>query len=302
MSPFLAGLPYLFCPMSRPKSKNEEQNKKNQVKIQNSYHSYILHFPGECRNAKSCPYIHDPNKLAICPKFLKGSCEFTESTCTLSHTPDAHRMPHCVHFPNCRHGSDCKFPHIHVASNAPVCNDFADLGYCEAGERCAKRHVNECPQFSLNGTCSNKNCKMPHILRKKRDAPEPVNQEASADFISDTRPARVVHKKRPYPSQNEGLTDERIDADAVFRPKKARTDDLTENNDFITFDESSEIGDTVMEEYMSSVDSDDYEEEEERFSEDGNALLDEARGLEANGYTNDEEEEEEDDFDPSSLY
>lgn len=47
---------------------------------------------GKCNNT-DCKYIHDPAKVAVCTKFLKGKCE--DPNCLLQHKIDADLMPVC---------------------------------------------------------------------------------------------------------------------------------------------------------------------------------------------------------------
>ncbi|GAA94048.1 uncharacterized protein L969DRAFT_92980 [Mixia osmundae IAM 14324] len=121
---------------------------------------------GQCTKGLTCPYIHDPTKVSICTRFLANKCELGES-CLHSHSTDAHRMPHCTHFPRCNRGRDCPFPHVGLPADSPICAPFATLGYCEKGLACRERHVRECPEFGIKGTCTRANCKLPHILRRK---------------------------------------------------------------------------------------------------------------------------------------
>ncbi|KAI5794073.1 hypothetical protein FPQ18DRAFT_329614 [Pyronema domesticum] len=105
---------------------------------------YTIH--GRCNKAQACPYVHDPEKVAICPAFLaSGSCP-DGNMCDLSHDPTPHRVPVCHHFVrgNCTN-QDCRYAHVRVNPAAPVCRRFAMLGYCPKGSECAERHVRECP-------------------------------------------------------------------------------------------------------------------------------------------------------------
>lgn len=114
---------------------------------------------------QSCRYIHDPDKLALCPAYLKDICPLTSEECSLSHSSNPHRSPSCLHFNrgHCDKGNECRYAHIKLNASAPVCRDFALLGYCERGAECDARHVFECPDFTEKGECPRKECKLPHI-------------------------------------------------------------------------------------------------------------------------------------------
>ncbi|KLO12712.1 hypothetical protein SCHPADRAFT_829126 [Schizopora paradoxa] len=123
---------------------------------------------GICSRGRTCPYRHDPEKIAICWAFLQGHCPNNAETCQLSHEPTPERAPLCVHFANngrCKNGAACLFPHVHVGPRNGVCRDFAVLGYCAKGIDCDKHHVRECPDFAEKGTCPNNKCKLPHVIR-----------------------------------------------------------------------------------------------------------------------------------------
>ncbi|CAE6509772.1 unnamed protein product, partial [Rhizoctonia solani] len=128
---------------------------------------------GICQNGNTCPYQHDPQKTAICPRFVSGDCPNTPLTCPLSHDPTPERMPLCLHFQNagrCRLGSACPYPHVFLGDTqkAGVCRDFAVLGYCARGIECERNHVRECPDFAERGVCATKGCKLPHVIRASR--------------------------------------------------------------------------------------------------------------------------------------
>ena len=110
--------------------------------------------------------MHDFDKIAICKTFLqKGTCPLGEA-CDLSHEPTPNRVPACLHFlrGNCTN-EQCRYTHVHVNPAAPVCRNFATLGFCEKGSTCAERHVFECPDYANRGTCRNSKCRLPHVDR-----------------------------------------------------------------------------------------------------------------------------------------
>ncbi|KDQ06119.1 hypothetical protein BOTBODRAFT_39812 [Botryobasidium botryosum FD-172 SS1] len=128
---------------------------------------------GSCNRGLTCPYIHDPDKIAICPAFLSRACPHLAhpEACSLSHNPTPERVPVCLHFANagrCKNGDACLYPHVKLGPREGVCRDFAVLGYCEKGLDCAHNHVHECPDFAESGKCATKGCKLPHVIRANR--------------------------------------------------------------------------------------------------------------------------------------
>lgn len=124
----------------------------------------ILSLLGRCAKGPRCPYLHNPAEVAICRKFLQtGSCSEGDS-CDLSHDPTFERVPTCVHFlrGKCSNPS-CHYSHIRVDPSAPVCRDFAILGYCGKGKDCLNRHIFECPDYANTGACRSTKCRLPHI-------------------------------------------------------------------------------------------------------------------------------------------
>lgn len=104
--------------------------------------------------------------MAICKDFLQtGKCRSGDS-CDLSHEPSPHRSPVCVHFLRGRCSNpECRYTHVRVTPGAPVCRDFAVLGYCEKAGECTDRHVYECPDYANTGVCKKKKCTLPHVDR-----------------------------------------------------------------------------------------------------------------------------------------
>ncbi|KAL9064560.1 MAG: hypothetical protein Q9157_007781 [Trypethelium eluteriae] len=164
----------------------------NNIRFRISSDGSKLHrMDGYCPHGPECLYTHDPHKVAICKDFLqKGSCQAGDA-CDLSHDPNPHRVPACVHFLRGKCFNDeCRYAHVHVNAGAPVCRAFATLGYCEAGTSCPDRHVHECPDYTNKGICRNLKCPLPHVdragkLRKTTAAQADGEDDGTSDFSSD---------------------------------------------------------------------------------------------------------------------
>ncbi|KAF1932469.1 uncharacterized protein M421DRAFT_292994 [Didymella exigua CBS 183.55] len=117
-----------------------------------------------------CPLVHDPNKQALCKRWLfKNDCN-RGSRCSLSHDSTPHNVPTCLHFQESRcTNEDCRFAHIRVNPAAQICDAFGRLGYCEKGAECADLHAYECPDFANKGECiRGDKCQHRHIHRASR--------------------------------------------------------------------------------------------------------------------------------------
>lgn len=129
---------------------------------------YCLFFTrfGKCNKGEGeCPYIHDPEKVAVCTKFLKGTCSGTN--CLLTHKVIPERMPDCSFFLEglCTN-EDCPYRHVSVNPKAPICEGFLK-GYCVDGDECNKKHTSVCPSFTATGECSDRStCKLHHPEKK----------------------------------------------------------------------------------------------------------------------------------------
>ncbi|XVE95555.1 hypothetical protein REPUB_Repub02eG0108000 [Reevesia pubescens] len=107
---------------------------------------------GKCNiDDGKCPYIHDPSKIAVCTKFLKGLC--SNPNCKLIHKVIPERMPDCSYFLQgmCTN-ENCPYRHVHVNPNASTCEGFL-RGYCADGNECRKKHSYVCPNFEATGSC-----------------------------------------------------------------------------------------------------------------------------------------------------
>ncbi|XP_064980113.1 uncharacterized protein LOC135622303 [Musa acuminata AAA Group] len=123
---------------------------------------------GECnKKGGKCPYIHDPTKVAICTKYLSGSCSNTN--CKLTHKIIPERMPDCSYFLQglCTNTS-CPYRHVNVNPNASVCEGFLK-GYCVEGDECHKKHSYVCPLYKATGKClQGSKCKLHHPKIKNK--------------------------------------------------------------------------------------------------------------------------------------
>lgn len=92
----------------------------------------------------------------------------------------------------------CRYSHVRVTPGAPVCRDFAVLGYCEKGDRCEERHVHECPDYANNGSCHKKKCTLPHVDRAGQIRKNAANKTES-----------------PPPGEEDDISSEEEDYDEI---------------------------------------------------------------------------------------
>ncbi|XP_059197137.1 zinc finger CCCH domain-containing protein 3 [Centropristis striata] len=134
-------------------------------KQQKQFCMYYNRF-GRCNRGNSCPFIHDPDKVAVCTRFLRGTCKQADGTCPFSHKVAKEKMPVCSYFlKGICNNSECPYSHVYVSRKAEVCEDFI-RGYCPQGEKCKKKHTLVCPDFSKTGSCPRASrCKLQHRQR-----------------------------------------------------------------------------------------------------------------------------------------
>ncbi|XP_068652577.1 uncharacterized protein [Aristolochia californica] len=107
---------------------------------------------GKCNKENGkCPYIHDPDKIAVCTKFLKGLC--LDLSCKLTHKVIPERMQDCSYFlkGSCTN-VNCPYRHVNVNPGASVCEGFL-RGYCADGNECRKKHTYVCLHYKEKGVC-----------------------------------------------------------------------------------------------------------------------------------------------------
>ncbi|PPR86659.1 hypothetical protein GOBAR_AA34026 [Gossypium barbadense] len=144
---------------------------------------------GKCnKDDGKCPYIHDPSKISVCTKFLKGLC--SNPNCKLTHKVIPERMPDCSYFLQdmqiltkllaglCTN-ENCPYRHVHVNPNASTCEGFL-RGYCADGNEvvpyhlgnailCRKKHSYVCPNFEATGSCPlGSTCKLHHPKNRSK--------------------------------------------------------------------------------------------------------------------------------------
>ncbi|CAH9101776.1 unnamed protein product [Cuscuta europaea] len=134
-----------------------------------TYCQFFTRF-GKCnKDNRKCPYIHDPSKIAVCTKFLSGSC--SNPDCKLTHKVIPERMQDCSYFQQglCSN-ENCPYRHVNVNPNSSVCEGFL-RGYCSDGDECQRKHSYVCPSFEATGDCpQGSKCKLHHpkIKSKRR--------------------------------------------------------------------------------------------------------------------------------------
>jgi hypothetical protein len=168
-----------------------------------------------------CRRLHDPEKQAVCKRYLfKGECP-KGAACPLSHEASAHNAPTCQHFQEGRCTNDnCRFSHVKVNAAALNCESFGVLGYCEKGATCPELHAHECPHFSNTGTCSyGDNCRLGHVYRASR-------------MRATTRPSSEQASSREYSPKKQ--SDDTADAETFIGAAVEQPHQFSQQVDFVS--------------------------------------------------------------------
>lgn len=185
---------------------------------------------GKCnKEGGKCPYIHDREKVAVCTKFLRGTC--SNVNCELTHKIIPERMEDCSYFLQgyCTK-ENCPYRHVNVNPKASVCDGFLK-GYCAEGDKCNKKHTYVCPEYAATGECKERStCKLHHP--KKKDKPKVSSEHKGG-----------TNTKRRYFVAGDFATSE--SASALFSLHCAQTalempSGSPECLEFISLDESGE--------------------------------------------------------------
>ncbi|XP_059971788.1 zinc finger CCCH domain-containing protein 3 isoform X2 [Mesoplodon densirostris] len=116
------------------------QARQRRRRRKEEYCMYYNRF-GRCNRGEHCPYIHDPEKVAVCTRFVRGTCKKTDGTCPFSHHVSKEKMPVCSYFlKGICSNSNCPYSHVYVSRKAEVCTDFLK-GYCPLGAKDISLHL-----------------------------------------------------------------------------------------------------------------------------------------------------------------
>ncbi|XP_045121629.1 uncharacterized protein LOC123510484 [Portunus trituberculatus] len=174
------------------------KRKKASFQKRNEYCVFFNRF-GRCskKNRGECPYIHDPSRVAICTRFLRGRCPV--SNCPFSHTVDPDKMPVCSHFLQAACSrEDCPYRHVKVNPSAPVCLDFV-RGHCKAGKECDKQHILICEEFKTGKCPRGVACPLSHHKGRKRIRKVSFSKESNRKYNIS------IHRKRKRSESHEVL-------------------------------------------------------------------------------------------------
>ncbi|EGW34332.1 uncharacterized protein SPAPADRAFT_54484 [Spathaspora passalidarum NRRL Y-27907] len=159
---------------------------------------------GFCQKGSTCKYIHDKNKIKICPLFLSGKC--FNRNCLLSHSCNDNNTAMCRYFLEYKcHNSNCKYRHMkpphYDDPNYEIwtCRPFAIGGWCPRGKRCPFLHLPNCPDFEENGYCSRKQeCPFNHqvTLRTQEQistrSNKYIREEVEVETQKDDKPEKII--------------------------------------------------------------------------------------------------------------
>ncbi|XP_076767634.1 zinc finger CCCH domain-containing protein 3 isoform X4 [Arvicanthis niloticus] len=170
---------------------------KQKKEKKREYCMYYNRF-GRCNRGECCPYIHDPEKVAVCTRFVRGTCKKTDGSCPFSHHVSKEKMPVCSYFlKGICSNSNCPYSHVYVSRKAEVCSDFLK-GYCPLGAKCKKKHTLLCPDFARRGICPRgSQCQLLHRNQKRhgrRTAAPPILGPSDGTPRSKASAGHVLRK------------------------------------------------------------------------------------------------------------
>ncbi|RHZ82162.1 hypothetical protein Glove_113g9 [Diversispora epigaea] len=122
-------------------------NRPVKTKLINKFCIFFSKF-GKCKEGDKCAYIHDPDRVAVCRKWLRENKCSLGDKCTLQHKKSPHVIPYCRHF---SHGlcinRKCHYTHVRVNPKASRCEAFIKERYCPKGFDCKEKHEWSFPIF-----------------------------------------------------------------------------------------------------------------------------------------------------------
>ncbi|XP_075228698.1 zinc finger CCCH domain-containing protein 3 [Lycorma delicatula] len=204
---------------------------------------------GQCSSKErgTCNRLHDRKRVAICRKFLQGTCE--KNDCLLSHDVGPSKMPTCRHYlAGICVRDNCPYLHVKLSSSAPICVQFLQ-GYCPDAEKCKRRHIEMCPELEDRGVCSKgKSCPYPHpkfkTLQKKIDRDINFSEskeksnidvgnksdiEGTCEEIIEDKDMEIIANRYYFASENN-IQNDQIDHSSVKRKFDNIHDDSAGSN------------------------------------------------------------------------
>ncbi|XP_076469868.1 uncharacterized protein LOC143300193 [Babylonia areolata] len=166
---------------------------------------YFCRF-GKCSRGDACPFLHDPAKVAVCTRFLRGTCQV--ENCPFSHKVSKEKMPVCAFFLRgvCTRES-CPYLHVKVSQGAQVCPDFIS-GFCLLADKCQKLHTLTCPQFAKTGTCPDgKKCRLLHKRHRgarKNGVTASLPSSSSSSYVHKPKDSAKPQKRSAESGSIEG--------------------------------------------------------------------------------------------------
>jgi hypothetical protein len=127
---------------------------------------------------------------------------------------------------------------VRVADDAPVCQAFANDGWCDKGPECEERHAWECREYSETGECSKGvKCGLMHVLRaknlvKRREEEDEKNDEEDEKSADESDAPRKKPKRVKAANEEDGDVFEGQDDFIQFSApvEKSSEDDETDES------------------------------------------------------------------------
>lgn len=170
----------------------------------------------------------------MCKDYLQtGSCPAGDP-CDLSHESSPERAPACLHFNRgkCSNVS-CRYAHVRVNPSAPVCRDFAILGYCSKGAECSERHVHECPDYANNGVCRKSKCHLPHVDRAGQIRKHAANNVGRTSGSEEEEDSDIVSDDEYDEIDSDDVDSDGLEMDLM--EDNTAGHELSQQNDFVGF-------------------------------------------------------------------
>ncbi|RXK41484.1 hypothetical protein M231_01192 [Tremella mesenterica] len=118
----------------------------------------------------------------------------------------SHNTPSCLHFQatsSCKN-LNCLYPHVKVSPDAPVCEAFANDGWCDKVEgTCGDLHIWECEEWRKTGKCSkNGKCGLRHVFRSTGRGNTSTKQLVDSTETR-SKDSTINLEKRPIPALSQ---------------------------------------------------------------------------------------------------